>query len=197
MRNLATALLLISGLAACAAPPQPEDHFYRLEVGVPTATVAQPQLDGTLTVQRLHMPGVYGERPLLYSTAQAPTELRQYHYHYWIDNPARLIEAQLTAYLRAADIARNVNAPTNGGMADYQISGTVHRLEQRLDRNGAHAIAELELIVTRKADNSALLNRIYRADITTTTASALAAAQGMSQALTVCFEQLVADLRRR
>ena len=196
MGKLASALLVIFSLAACVTPPLPEDHYYRLETTAPATPQAAARNAATLAVQRIHMTGVYGERPLLFSTAQAPTELRQYHYHYWADNPEHLIQEQLAAYLRAAHITGRVNLTDNGvASADYQISGSVRRFEQRLEDSGAHALVELDLTLARRSDSIALLTKTYRADIVTRDNTALASAQGLSQALTQCFAEFVTDLR--
>jgi ABC-type uncharacterized transport system auxiliary subunit len=195
MRKLAPTLLMIFGLAACASPPLPEDHYYRLEIDAPeTAQTAAP-LAGSINVQRFHMTGIYGERPLLYSSAQAPTELRQYHYHYWADSPARLIQEQLTDYLRAAHLAREVTAQSDGATAEFQLIGTVQRFEQRRDGAAAQAHVELELTVQRTTDGRRLFSKSYRADIPTRDSTPLAAAQGLGQALAQCFVAFGADLR--
>lgn len=195
MGKLASALLMIVGLAACTTPPLPEDHFYRLEAGAPLTSQKPNSADTTLTVQRIHMTGVYSERPLLYSTTVAPTELRQYHYHYWVDSPEHLIQEQLAVYLRAAGIAHHVKLANNSAATgDYQVSGNVRRFEQRLSGSGAHALVELELALVRKADSNTLFSKTYRADIATRDSSALASAEGLSQALTQCFAEFVVDL---
>jgi ABC-type uncharacterized transport system auxiliary subunit len=195
MRKLALTLLLIVGLIACASPPLPEDHYYRLEIDAPGAAPATPPLAASINVQRINMTGIYGERPLLYSSAQAPTELRQYHYHYWADTPARLIQEQLAGYLRAARLAPDVTAASNGAASEYQISGTVQRFEQRLDNAGAQAYVVLELTVQRTTDSHRVFSKSYHADIPSRDSTPLAAAQGLSQALAQCFAAFSTDLR--
>lgn len=196
MSKLAAALLMIFGLVACATPPLPEDHYYRIETSNPATPQTPDHADATLAVLRIHMTGVYSERPLLYSTTAAPTELRQYHYHYWADSPEHLIQEQLASYLRAAHIANRVTLPNSSAVTDdYHVSGSVRRFEQRLDGSGAHALVELELALTRKSDSNTLLSKTYHADIATRDSTALASAQGLSQGLTQCFAQFVADLR--
>ena len=196
MRKLApTLLLLLFGLAACATPPLPEDHYYRLEVTAPSVTPATPTLAAGINVQRISMTGIYGERPLLYSSAKTPTELRQYHYHYWADSPARLIQEQLADYLRATQLAREVTASSNGAASAYQISGAVQRFEQRLDNNGARAYVVMDLSLQRTVDNQPLLSKRYHADLPSRDNTPLAAAQGLSQALAQCFAKFSADVR--
>lgn len=195
MRKHAPTLLLVLALAACASPPLPDDHYYRLEIDTPRTGSATAPLAGSINVERIHMTGIYGERPLLYSSAQAPTELRQYHYHYWADNPARLIQEQLADYLRAAHLAREVSPASNGAVSDYQLSGTVQRFEQRLDGAGAQAYVVLELTLQRTADSRRLFSKTYTADVPTRDNTPLAAAQGLSQALAQCFAAFSADMR--
>ena len=97
-------------------------------------------------------------------------------------------------YLRGANIARGVAPPVAGATADYQVDGAVPRFEQHLDGSGASVIAEIELVLSRKADNAVLFAKTYRMDIKTRNTTALAAAQGLGQALTQCFAQFVTDL---
>jgi ABC-type uncharacterized transport system auxiliary subunit len=194
MRKLAPTLLLIVGLAACAAPPLPEDHYYRLDIDAPAAAQATSPFAASISVQHIAMTGIYGERPLLYSSAQSPTELHQYHYHYWADIPARLIQEQLADYLRAAHLARDVTVASNSAASDYQVSGTVQRFEQRLDGAGAKAYVALELGLLRTTDNRRLFSKRYRAEIPTRDNTPLAATQGLSHALSQCFAAFVADL---
>lgn len=173
-------------LGACSSPPLPEDHYYRLEI----APAATHDLTADVTVQTVTAAGVYNERPLLYSTARAPTELRQYHYQYWADMPARMIREQLSTYLRA------VQSPARGAAHAYQLSGTVQRFEQRLAARDTTAIAAIELILRRSTDGQAVLRKTYRAEVRTADSSPLAATQGLNQALGECFAQFVSDLRR-
>lgn len=195
MQKTASLLLLIAGLAGCATAPLPEDHYYRLENPAPVAAPTAPALVASINVQRVHMTGIYGERPLLYSTTQAPTELHQYHYHYWADSPARLIQEQLTDYLRAASLAREVSDDSSNATAEYQLIGTVQRFEQLRDGAVAQAHVELELTVLRTADGQRLFSKRYRVNLATRDSTPLAAAQGLGQALAQCFAAFGDDLR--
>jgi ABC-type uncharacterized transport system auxiliary subunit len=194
MRKIAPFLLLIAGLAACASAPLPEDHYYRLDNLAPGATRLNTARFVSINVQRIHMTGIYGERPLLYSSAQAPTELRQYHYHYWADSPARLIQERLADYLRVARLAGDVTVSSNDAAAEYQLVGTVQRFEQRLEGAGAKADVALELTLLRTADNHRLISKSYHAEIATRDSTPLAAAQGLSLALVQCFAAFGADV---
>ncbi len=198
MHKFVPTLLLILGLVACASPPLPDDHYYRLDIGAPgTAPATTPPLIDSLNVRRINMVGIYGERPLLYSSVQAPTELRQYHYHYWADNPARLIQEQLVEYLRAARLARVVTATANdtGAVTQYQLDGTLLRFEQILDGNRAHAQVVMDLTLQRTADGQRVFRKRYRADILAHDSTPLATTQALGQALTQCYAAFSTDLR--
>ncbi len=197
MRKFAPSLLLLCGLAACAAAPLPEDHYYRLAIALPATAQTAPPPIASINVRRIHMTGIYGARPLLYSSAQTPTELRQYHYHYWADNPARLIQEQLAEYLRAAHLAREVTtaASSAGAAAEYQLDATVPRFEQRIDGAGAQAEVMLELTLRRASDGQRIFRKRYRAAIAARDSTPLSATQGLSQALAECFAAFSTDVR--
>lgn len=184
--GLVLVLVLVLMQSACSSPPLPEDHYYRLDVAPPTTR----DLSVDVTVQTVTASGIYNERPLLYSTAQAPTELRQYHYQYWADAPARMIREQLGAYLRAAQSA------TRGATSACQVSGRVQRFEQHLAGRNTTAIAAIELALRCGATDRLVLRKTYRAEARTADSSPLAAAEGLDRALGACFAEFVSDLRR-
>ena len=84
-RRLINAFIIIPflmvGLAACAQPKVPDEHFYRLDAEMPEGLSA-PLFSGVMMVEPFRGNGLTRERPLLYSTADTPLEVKQYNYHY-------------------------------------------------------------------------------------------------------------------
>ena len=94
-RSLQAMIFLVAPvLAACAQPPLPQDHFYRLSVGAPGNPRAEPRFKGTLEVGRFVADGLTAGRPVVYSMADRPNELREYRYHFWTEPPPTMLRDQ-------------------------------------------------------------------------------------------------------
>ena len=101
-------LSLVVLLSACqSAPPVPQDKYYRLTV-TPGPTWTQPLLRDAVFVAPLRAEGLYAERAMLYASVQRPRELLQYHYQFWSEPPALLLQEHLRASLGASHLAAQV-----------------------------------------------------------------------------------------
>lgn len=157
-----TFLGLIS-LAACGSPQAiPKDNYYRLEINLPSKPYAAPSLEGVVEVERFLADGITGERALVYSSANSPGVVRQYHYHYWVDTPGRMLQERLTEYLRAANVATQVINPGLRINTNSQIKGRIIRYEHALGESSAKVIVEIELAVINLKDNKAIKLAVYK-----------------------------------
>lgn len=147
MRHILGAFVLIV-IAACGnAPPVPADHFYRL-------TQSSDGLEKSrITDQVIHVggftgEGLYNERALLYTNDEHGSELQQYHYHFWITSPPRLLRDHLVEFLRTTESATVIiaDSDTDQGLI---LSGKIVEFE-RQERSGevtANVAIELQLQV--------------------------------------------------
>ena len=193
MRRLAaSAVLLLVGGCLGSAPPVPRDHYYRVLVSAP-ARSALPLLPGVLVVAPLEADGLLHERPLLYSASGQPVEMQQHDYHYWIDPPPRMLQAQLVDYLRSSGLAATVVTPDLRVKADYEVSGRIKRLERLLGGGPPRVVAELELALVATASKRLILVQTYTAEVPSADDSVGASIAALNLALGRIFERFLND----
>ena len=67
--------------------------------------------------------GLYRERAILYSENEI--EIKQYHYHHWVDSPSRLLQEHLADMLSSSGISKIV-LTTFEGNSNLIIKGKNH-----------------------------------------------------------------------
>ena len=162
-RNLriTSVVVAVAMLLGCATQePVPENNFYRLQIDAPQQP-AGSILNGTLAVGPLQGNGLVGGRAMVYSEASLPLQLRQYHYHNWIESPPQLLQEQLVLFLRAAGVAKQVISTDTGVNAEYLVSGKIRKLLENRSSNGALVTVGLELALIRTRDMQMLLLKDY------------------------------------
>ncbi len=83
------AILFVLILTSCVnQPPLPTDHYYRLRVAQDINS--DKEIVNSISVIVFQADGLYRERAILYSENEI--EVKQYHYHHWIDSPNRLLQ---------------------------------------------------------------------------------------------------------
>ncbi len=191
-RPIAALLLLaLPALAACQQPEIPSDSFYRLKVAPPP--VAARQLPGILEIDRFTSDGVTGERSIVYTKADSPRTLRQYHYHYWIQPPGRLVQEQLTAALRAANAVRQAVLPEMRVQPDYLLKGRMIAFEQALGAQ-PRVLVEFEAALSRAKDGGLVKVAAYREEEPAGDETPAAAVQAFERALGRAIARLAADI---
>lgn len=154
-----TAILM---LTACkSAPPIPSDKFYRLE-SVPAQTSASTAINESLYIAPLRADGPYAERAMLY--AQQPRELQQYHYQFWSEPPAVLLQEHLRSSLQAMNFAPRVtDMPLAAGIG-YLLNAKILRLEKINDNGQVRAVISLHFALQRKKNQELVLDKTYLAE---------------------------------
>ncbi len=220
MRRLGLLVLALAGLTGCigSAPPVPRDHYYRILVAPPTqgepaqsasASSATGQsasrqstsrqgaagikFPGVLSVAPLEADGLLRERPLLYSTTGRANEMQQHDYHYWMDPPPKMLQAQLVDYLRASGVAKAVVTPDLRVRPDYEITGRLKRFERLLGGGPTRVVAEVELALVEVERNQLLVIETYNAEVVAGDDSVEASVLALDEALARIFERFLAD----
>ena len=146
-------------LSACASGPPPEDVFYTL-APVTTPPASASPLTGTILVNRLATRGFTGGRRIVFRDEKQPLQIQRYHYLYWADAPAVMIQDQLAQGLRDAAIADYVITPAERARADWIGSGNLLRMEHHPDARPPAVAVEVELgIVSAACRDSVFLKR--------------------------------------
>ena len=186
---LAAALFL---LAACAQPPVPDDHFYRLAVNDP-APGAQT-LKGALEVQRFSADGVTAARPIAFSKPEAPGEFQAYHYHFWTEPPTVLLQNKLVEYLRAARLAASVVTPELRIAPQFVLTGRIKRFE-RILAAPPRVMAEIELGLKEERTDRLIHLATYRAEEQSSGKTVAHAALALGRATARIYGRFLADVR--
>ncbi|MCB2100972.1 MAG: membrane integrity-associated transporter subunit PqiC, partial [Rhodobacterales bacterium] len=195
MRALAFIAVLggVLGLGACAQDPAPEDAYYRLRAAAPARVLATPYLPGTLEVEKFVADGLTAGRPISYSEAGMPHQVKEYHYHFWTQPPTIMVRDEMVAFLRAAKVAKAVVTPEMRVGADYELTGRILRLEKI---NGAQprAALDLELAVTEIATQRLLFLNTYHQEVAAGGDTVAAAVAALDDGLNATFTRFLADL---
>src|SRR3989339_613239 len=157
-------LSLVVLLSACqSAPPVPQDKYYRLTV-TPGPTWTQPLLRDAVFVAPLRAEGLYAERAMLYASVQRPRELLQYHYQFWSEPPALLLQEHLRASLGASHLAAQVTEVASASRVGYWLNGKILRLEKLTHEHQSKAIVELRFVLQKTKPFETLWERNYVAE---------------------------------
>ncbi len=181
--------------AACAQPPLPEDHFYRLVVAAPKGGATAPKLGGTLEVQRFDADGLTAGRSIVYSDSARPEELREYHYHFWVEPPPVMLRDQFVAYLRGAGIASAVVTPEVRVEPDFVLTAKLKRLEQIVGP-ASRAAVEVDVAVRRTADDRLMFQGSYGVQVDAKSRAVVDAVAAFTTALSQVYAKIIADMSR-
>ena len=191
-----TAAVSLAVLGACAQPPVPEDHFYRLSISAMPDARSTPMLDGVLEVDRLLADGITAGRPIVYSTAAKPNQLQEYNYHFWTEPPTVMIQGQLIKYLRSAGAAKSIVTPEMRVTPKYIISGKIYRLEKVVGTSPS-VVLEIELGLREARSEKLIHLNSYNVTKDASSDSIPAAVEALNNALAGIFGQFVGELGAR
>lgn len=178
-------------LTACSSPPVPTDTFYNLTSGQARVAPASESLGGILEVPRFRAEGVVNERAIVYRSSA--TEQRQYNYHYWAEPPAVMVQRSFIDALRRAQTFESVASPEMRADRDYELIGTLRRLEH-ITSSGAPKIAiELDVGLRRVRGNETLLMKTYSGERTAGRGVA-GAVESISATLDQLIGEVIADI---
>lgn len=199
-RRLKTAMVVISmGLLAAAcggAPPVPEDHYYRLQAVYASEALTQKALPGTIEVDRFVADGLTSERPIVYSDAASPNQVKAYHYEFWIKPPTVMLRDELVSFLRASKVSDAVVTPEMRVEADYALTGKIKHLEQVVMKSGYRTILEIELGLRKPNTGKLLFLETYRLETDASGAGVAAAVDSLNTALSIVYSEFLASITK-
>ncbi len=183
-------------LAACgSADPVPEDQFYRLRAVMSSAPLSKALFPGTLEIDRFVADGLTAGRPIVYSEAGKPLQVKEYHYHFWTQPPTVMLRDELVSYLRAAKVSGPVVTPEMRVPADYVLTGKIMRLE-RIVGTPPKAVLELELGLRKATGGKLIFLNTYRVEKPSDGSGVDDAVNSLNAALTTIYAKFVDDLSK-
>ncbi|MDH5563637.1 MAG: PqiC family protein [Nitrospirota bacterium] len=182
---------LIAGNGCLGGQPSP-DYFYRLHVPDPTTHFDPSPLQGTLQVTRPRADALTSERHLVYRKEGNSSQLNHHAYHRWVDSPTRLLQQEMTQFLRKAGLAQQVVTPEIRTTVDYALSCRIAKLERVLDQS-PRVTLELELGITSIKKRRTLLLRTYREDQPTGDLQVDSSIKAYNQALSNILHRFLTD----
>lgn len=188
------ALVSIGGLAGCAQPPLPQDHYYRLSVPLPDQRFDAPLLDGSLQVERFAAEGVLSGRPLVYSKPGDKNELLEYYYHFWMEPPAVMMQNQFIKFMRNANVSETIVTPDMRINPAYIMTGKIRRMERIVDDN--QVAFEVEVGLREAATNKVISLDIYGMQGPAEGSTVKDAVKAMDQLLAKVFQRVIDDMKK-
>ena len=153
-------IMVLLMIGCSGAPPVPTDHFYRLTL--PDTDITQGQLtDEIIYVDSILAEGLYNERALIYTGKSGDNELQQYHYHFWVTSPPKLLALNLVKYLRTANVSPLLVTEAGSG-EQITISGKLLAFERIFTNDNSRANIVIEFTITREGTDVPLLIKEYR-----------------------------------
>ena len=194
MRSI-IAVVLISILSACATDPLPDYRYYRPSTALQPQALAQPPLFAALEVEGFRADGVFGERPIVYSFAEEPQKLSQYHYQLWTDPPGAILQRRFIDVLSAMEVSTLVTARASPRAEPVKLSGVIERLERvRVAPGKWQVVVKLRIRVETHRGKEPLLERVYDRSLEVADDSLAASVERFGQAIDGIAENVVNDL---
>jgi|TARA_B100000929_G_scaffold31368_1_gene22853 ABC-type uncharacterized transport system auxiliary subunit len=178
-------------LTSCVKqPPLPTDHYYRLPAlqGINT----DKEIIDSISVINFQADGLYRERAILYSENEV--EIKQYHYHHWVDSPNRLLQEYLAERLRLSNISKVV-LTTFEGNSNLIIKGKIKAFEQKRLSSKNSAFVSIEFRVDRNNESQPILYKQYTQVVDSEDSSVTSAISAFGIAVNSIYESFYNDLK--
>jgi cholesterol transport system auxiliary component len=204
-RRFASAFLLASLIAACASDPLPDYRYYKPMQSVAATALASPVIDAALEVQPLRADGLFGERPIVYSFADEPQKLSQYHYQLWTDPPGAWIQRRMIDRLTQSNLASSVTARAGVRERPAQLVGLIEDLQRIKQIDGSWRV---RVVLRLRVDMSSvplprdlvtgrqrLLEKVYALELKVAGDAMADTISTFGNAIDQICDELVADLQ--
>ena len=178
-------------LTSCVKqPPLPTDHYYRFPAlqGIN----ADEEIINSISVITFQADGLYRERAILYSENEI--EIKQYHYHHWVDSLNRLLQEHLVERLRLSGISKVVLTEFEGN-SNLIIKGKIKAFEQRKSGNKNSAFISIEFRADKNNEGQPILFKQYTQVVDSEESSMTSVVNAFGVAVNNIYESFYNDLR--
>ena len=192
-RSLPVFLIVMAGLVGCVGQtPIPGNHYYRLPVA-DSPDAGPTVLAGTLAVAPFEASGLYNDRAIIYIESRHPLQVNHYHYHYWVDSPAVMLQDHLITSLRKLHFADSVVRYAVDEHVAHVIAGRITHFERILDDKQVKVLVGFE--IEYQVAGMPALHQEYQAEATAADETLSATVQAFGTALQDVYKQLTMDIR--
>ncbi len=178
-------------LTSCVKqPPLPTDHYYRLPAlqGINV----DEEIINSISVITFQADGLYRERAILYSENEI--EIKQYHYHHWVDSLNRLLQEHLVERLRLSGMSKVVLTEFEGN-SNLIIKGKIKAFEQRKSGNKNSAFISIEFRADKNNEGQPILFKQYTQVVDSEESSITSVVNAFGVAVNNIYESFYNDLR--
>ena len=193
--GLCAIIAVYAVVAGCVSGPAPQDAFYTLTPVMTSPKSAKP-LAGTILVNRLAARGLTAGRQIVFRDKDHPFQVQRYHFRYWADAPAVMIQDRLVESLRQAGVVDYVITPAERAKADWIVSGSLLLFEHHPYAQPPTVAVELELGIVRAACRDPVFLQRYSAQEPAPNNQIDQAIPAFERALTRLIDQFLKDARR-
>ncbi len=191
---LLLSLILLSGCMGGNSSNIPQDHYYRLPTPANTTILSTPLLDGTLEINAIQTRGMLHERAILFIREQQPLEVNPYHYYYWVNAPASLVQQHLIDYLQQKNLAHSQHRYRADDPADFRLEGELLHFERYMGVKIIEAQIELELVLRDNRNKQILLRKTYAHNFPAKSGEMADTANAFGLALAAIYQQFARDV---
>lgn len=164
--NKIFALLAALVLFGCASDPLPDYRYYKPVQSSAFQPLPKTAINAALEIEPLRADGVFGERPIVYSFAEEPQKLSQYHYQLWTDPPGAWIQRRLIDRLQQMNVASFVTARANVRERPAKLVGLIEELQRVKQADNSWMVyVSLRLRLDLSAGRQRLLEKAYRVQL--------------------------------
>jgi cholesterol transport system auxiliary component len=188
-------IILAMLVSACATDPLPDYRYYRPHALMKPAALVKPALDSVLEIEGFRADGVFGERPIVYSFAEEPQKLSQYHYQLWTDPPGAILQRRFVDVLTAMKVAPLVTARASPRAEPAKLTGVIERLERVRVAPGTWQVAvKLRIRIDNHRGERPLLEKTYERSLDVASDTISASVERFGQAVDGIAEAVAHDL---
>jgi ABC-type uncharacterized transport system auxiliary subunit len=192
MTILAAATAVLSGCATLTVPAPPTRE-YLLDYAPPSSQGSS--LPAVLRVAHLSIASTYARTGIMYRSSDH--EIGSYAYHQWVTDPAGMVGDLLARdFAEAGQYRAVLNGPSRV-RPDYELSGAIEEMEERIGDGGSSAHLQIRVLLRRlatDAENKVVFQKTYTADEPTPGDNTSELVAAMSRGLQQISESLRADV---
>jgi ABC-type uncharacterized transport system auxiliary subunit len=189
---LAAAAAVLSGCVTFTVPAPPTQE-YLLDYASPSG--GGPPLPAVLRLAHMAIVSTYSRTGIMYRTSDH--EIGVYAYHQWVTDPGGMVGDLLARDFADAGQYRAVLNGPSRVRPDYELSGTIEEMEERLDDRGGTAHLQIRVLLRRLSaghKNAVIFQKTYSADEPTPGDDTSELVAAMSRSLQQISESLRRDV---